>query len=133
MSLSDAGVRATLPTTDLDEAVEQVSAALKTEGFGALFDLDIQHTLQTKIGHDPGPYRILGACNPPLAAKAIDADPSIGMFLPCNVVLRVQGDHTLVEMIKPSAMLQGLDDPSLADLQQDADARILRAIGSLQA
>lgn len=131
MSLSDAGFTTTLPTTNLDEAVEKVGAALKAEGFGSLFDLDIQQTLQSKIGHDPGPYRILGACNPPLAAKAIAADPAIGMFLPCNVVLRVDSDHTVVQMIKPSAMLSGIDHPDLQRLQADADARLERAIRAL--
>jgi uncharacterized protein (DUF302 family) len=108
-----------------------VEAALRAEGFGVLTEIDVQATMKTKLGIERAPYVILGACNPPLAHRAIEADPAVGAFLPCNVVLREDGPDTIVEAMDPMVALGIVDAPGIRPVAEEAKARLERAIASL--
>jgi uncharacterized protein (DUF302 family) len=116
------------PVADVRPRVE---AALRVEGFGVLTEIDVQATMKAKLGLDRPPYLILGACNPPLANRAIEADPSVGALLPCNVVLREDGPETIVEALDPMAALGIVGNPAIRAVAEDAAARLHRAIDSL--
>lgn len=117
--------------TDFATAVTAVRQALADQGFGILTEIDVKATLKAKLGHDMEDYLILGACNPPLARQALEADRSIGLLLPCNVVVRREGDTTLVQALDPGTMvtLTGLD--TLEPVAADATARLDAALSSL--
>ena len=108
---------------DFITARTRVVDALKTEGFGVLTDIDVTKTLKEKLGVDTRQYEILGACNPPLAHKAMETYPDVGLFLPCNVILYSEGENTIVNIIDPMSMIEmmpggGLDEVAIAAKQK---------------
>jgi uncharacterized protein (DUF302 family) len=109
-----------------------VEAALKAEGFGVLTEIDVAATLRARLGIERAPYVILGACNPPLAHRALEADPSVGALLPCNVVLRADGDGTIVEAMDPLAALGIVGAEAIHAVAEEASARLRRAVATLQ-
>ena len=114
------------------EAVARVRQALKDQGFGVLTEIDVQATLRDKLGQDMEDYLILGACNPPLAHRALAADRKIGLLLPCNVVVRTAGAQTIIEALNPQVMAEVADQPSLRPVADEATGRIRAALDSLQ-
>jgi uncharacterized protein (DUF302 family) len=116
-----------------DQAVEKVLAALKAEGFGVLSDIDIQKAMKEKLGVDMPAYRILGACNPPLAHKALQADPQIGLLLPCNVTVQQTAAEIVVGFLDPQTMVQLTDNPQVAQVADEAAERLQRVRQALSA
>jgi uncharacterized protein (DUF302 family) len=115
------------------EALERTKAALKEQGFGVLTEIDVKKTMKEKLGADFRPYAILGACNPPLAHRALSADLGIGLLLPCNVVVYDNGDGTSrVEAMDPEAALGIVgDDPAIAAVAGEAKTKLRAAIDRL--
>src|SRR6516225_8596678 len=113
------------------EAVARVREALKAQGFGVLTEIDVQATLRDKLGQEIEDYLILGACNPPLAHRALDADRKIGLLLPCNVVVRTAGAQTIIEALNPQVMAEVAGQPSLRPVADEATSRIRAALGAL--
>ncbi|WP_406043386.1 DUF302 domain-containing protein [Micromonospora sp. NBC_00898] len=112
--------------------VERVRAALKEQGFGVLTEIDMRATLREKLGVDLEEYVILGACNPPLAHRAVEADRNIGLLLPCNVVVRADGpDATLVQALDPQVMVQLSDAAELRAVADEATRRLRAALDAL--
>ena len=113
-------------------ALERVTAALKQEGFGVLSDIDIQKAMQEKLGVAMPGYRILGACNPPLAHRALQAEPEIGLLLPCNVTVRELPDGKIgVGFLDPQMMVQLTANEAIAGVADDAAQRLGRARDAL--
>lgn len=119
---------------DFDSAVALVTTALKTEGFGVLTEIDVKDTLKKKLDVDYRPYKILGACNPPLAYRSLQAVPEVGLLLPCNVIV-YQIEEGLVEiaLVDPLVMLGALVHPEIAEVAREAGERLQRVAQSLQA
>jgi uncharacterized protein (DUF302 family) len=115
-----------------DEVLQAAREALQEQGFGILTEIDLADTLRTKIGAEIPPQVILGACRPPLAHAATQAEPSVGVLLPCNVVVRAGEDgHTLVEAMDPDAMVTMTHNEGLAEVAAEARQRITTALESL--
>jgi len=117
--------------TTLDDtfsnAVERVRSALQDEGFGVLTEIDVKATLKTKLGIDRPPYMILGACNPALAHQALEADPDIGLLLPCNVIVREEPDSTItVGFMDPEAVLSMVHKDAVATIASEVRSRLMR-------
>lgn len=115
-----------------DEAIARVTQALAQEGFGILSDIDVAAALKKKINKEIPPYRILGACNPPLADRAISAEPSIGLLLPCNVLVREDAAGVVhVEFMNTDAVLALVDNPSISELAGEVNQRLERVMNAM--
>jgi len=113
-------------------AIEAVTAALKTEGFGVLTTIDVQATLKQKLGAEMPSYTIVGACNPPLAHRALSAEPEIGLLLPCNVIVYADAaGQTTISAIDPVAQFALVQRTDLEELAQEVGARLRRALEQL--
>ena len=112
----------------MDQADKRIRQALADEGFGVLTEIDLAATLQAKVGLQMAPYRILGACRPPLAAAAVQSEPDIGLLLPCNVVVYAEDDHTVVAALDPQTMVELTGNTAMADVAEDARSRLERAL-----
>ncbi|OGA68275.1 MAG: ABC transporter ATP-binding protein [Betaproteobacteria bacterium RIFCSPLOWO2_12_FULL_65_14] len=117
--------------TGFDQTLERVTQALAKEGFGVLSDIDVAATLKKKLGLDMPAYRILGACNPQFAHRALEIEPQIGALLPCNVVVRKEGAKTVVEMMDPLAVLELVGKPEVEKIATEVRGRLDRVLGAL--
>lgn len=131
MKNTDYAYHRELPGVGYAEAVSRVTEALGREGFGILTEIDVRATLRNKLDVDFRPYVILGACNPPLAHRALSAEDSIGLMLPCNVVVAETELGSEVAAARPRAMLDVAESESVRPVADEADARIRRVIESL--
>lgn len=122
---------ATRLNTTFDDAVAKAREALQDQGFGVLTEIDMQATLKTKIGVEMEQYVILGACNPQLAHRAVGVDRRIGLLLPCNVVVRTDGDGVVVEAMNPALMVEVTGEPELGAVAAEATTRLQAAIDAL--
>ena len=127
------GLKVSVPLP-YDEAVEKATAALQAQGFGVLTTIDVQQTLKTKLDRDFRKYVILGACNPPLADRALHAELEVGLLLPCNVVVYEAGPaESIVAAMAPLAALGVVgDNPVLAEVAREADARLRAALAEVE-
>lgn len=115
-----------------EEAIERTKQALSAEGFGVLSEIDVRKTLKEKLDVDFRPYVILGACNPPLAHRALTATTDVGLLLPCNVIVRADGEGSAVEALDPEAGLEVIAKPELREVAREAKVKLQRVIASLQ-
>ncbi len=111
-----------------DQAIERVTQELQKEGFGVLTEIDVQATLKKKLDKDVAPYKILGACNPQFAHQALEAEPTIGLLLPCNVVVRQAPGGVHVEFMDPAAMLKLVDKPQVQALAAQVRERLMKVM-----
>lgn len=114
-----------------EEAIERVTAALKEEGFGVLTEVDVKATLKKKLDADFRRYVILGACNPPLAHQALQADLEIGLLLPCNVIVYEKDEGSVISIVDPISMLGVVQNPALDPVASEAKARLRRVLDAL--
>ena len=122
----------TVLQTSFDEALARVTNELQKEGFGILTEIDVKATLKKKLDVDFRPYMILGACNPPFAYEALQAEEMIGAMLPCNVIVQDKGDGGIgVAAVDPMASMQAIDNPALADIAQRVQSKLQAVIAAL--
>ncbi len=118
--------------TSYEETLGRATEALAKEGFGVLTEIDVAATLKKKLGKDMPPYKILGACNPEFAHRAIEAEPQIGTLLPCNVIVRVDAaGRTVVEIMDPRAVLKLVEHPAIPGIAAQVRERLERVLASL--
>ena len=129
--MTELGFQSTLKLT-YEAALEKVTEALKAEGFGVLTSIDVKETMKKKLDVDFKKYTILGACNPPLAYKALNAKPEVGLLLPCNVIVYEEGDSTVVNIVDPLSMLGIIQDPALEQVAEEARIRLKRVAEAIQ-
>ncbi len=127
----DYGISITV-TTPFVDTVERVRAALREQGFGVLTEIDVRATLREKLGEEIEAYLILGACNPPLAHRALDLDRRIGLLLPCNIMVRAEGGRTVVEALDPQVMVGITGKAELKPVADEAAQRIRAALRALR-
>ena len=126
------GFTTTLTDLSFDEALTKTIDALKTEGFGVLSDIDVQRAMKDKLGVEMRPYRILGACNPPLAHQALTAEADIGLLLPCNVIVREEAPgRMVVGFLDPQTMVALVGKPEIQLVADQAEQRLRRVCASL--
>ena len=131
MNMSNIGIT-TISEKSFQETIELVTSALQVEGFGVLTDIDMKATLKAKLDVDFPQYRILGACNPPFAYEALQAEALAGVFLPCNIVVRERGDHQIeVTAFDPVAAMQAVDNAELQTLALKIRKKLEAVIKSL--
>ena len=116
---------------DFEQALERVTQALAKEGFGLLSDIDVTATLKKKLGMEMPAYRILGACNPQFAHRALQAEPEIGTLLPCNVVVRRARGKTTVDIMDPLAVMELVGKPEVAKIANEVRGRLKRVLAAL--
>ena len=122
----------TLEDVSFDDAIEKVTAELKEEGFGVLTEIDVQATLKKKLDVDFKKYRILGACNPTFAHKALTAEDKIGVFLPCDVIVEENEDHNIaVSAVDPAASMVSVKNDSLMGIAGEVQAKLKKVIAAL--
>lgn len=114
------------------DAEAAIKESLAMEGFGILSEIDVAATLKEKLGIDRPPYKILGACNPPLANRGLEAEEDLGLLLPCNVVVYAKGDETVVAALEPQLMADVTDNPALQDVATEARGRLEKALARLE-
>lgn len=132
MARSDYGYDKNLGQVKFEDALDRVVDALKTEGFGVLTEIDLKATLKKKLDVDFRKYKILGACNPPLAHRAISSELMIGLLLPCNVVVFQEDDGSVtVSAVKPSEMFKIVNNAELASIADEVDAKLRRVLDAL--
>lgn len=129
--MPELGFQSTL-NLSYEETLEKVTGALKAEGFGVLTSIDVKETMKKKLDVDFRKYAILGACNPPLAHRALTARPEVGLLLPCNVIVYEAGEQTIVNIIDPLSMTEFIKDPTLDSVAQEARERLQRVAENLR-
>jgi uncharacterized protein (DUF302 family) len=128
------GFTTVLHDLSFEKVLEQTIAALKIEGFGVLSDINVQQAMKDKLGVDMRPYRILGACNPPLAHRALQGEANIGLLLPCNVIVREEAaGRVVVGFLDPQIMVDLVGKPEIQPIADEAQARLRRVCQSLGA
>lgn len=129
--MSELGFTSTI-NLPYEATLEKVTEALKAEGFGVLTNIDVKETMKKKLDVNFRKYSILGACNPPLAYKALTAKPEVGLLLPCNVIVYEEGNATVVNIVDPLSMLNLIQDPTLESVAAEARQRLKRVSEAIQ-